>query len=235
MASSYGRDFLNRSSKSRFQEFLLARIARNQWTLIRQKISRTPSHVIEVGPGVGRFARQVISTAGTKYSGYEGDEELLAHLQKELPGYVSRGVLPSVESAIKAELVHSAHVLEHASTYLEGQKWLENLITLVSSEGHVSLIVPDYDYWGSMFWDDPTHGFPTNEARLGSLLVACNMARIQLIRIYGGKKVMTGPLRDLVGLLLKLFCFLFPKSRRSINSIRQAYFTPHLLLIAKKL
>ncbi len=230
--ASYGREFLARSVRDGLRNSLLDSIARKQWQTIIAATNAIPSRIIEVGPGVGRLARQIQKAGLSTYIGYESDPEILLFLKGHSQGKFIRGSLPHIRPRQRGDLVLASHVLEHARDYEHARKWLQNLKQMINEKGRLCIIVPDCDYWGSMFWNDHTHGFPTNQARLEGLLLSLEMEVVSVKRLFGGSPVKTKVLRGLMNFVLEMVEFVIPSKRQFINGFRQAYLVPHLLVLA---
>ena len=129
------------------------------------------SEILEIGPGGGRLAREIISR-GINYAAVEPTKSMITATQEsicknELSGYqleIYGDKLPNLDSKLlnRFDAVLLVHVLEHAYNPYDAHDWLSALKTTLKPGGYVFLMSPDYiDYQGEFFECDWSHSFPT--------------------------------------------------------------------------
>jgi SAM-dependent methyltransferase len=127
--------------------------------------------VLEVGTGTGRLAHALKAWGGVAYKGIEPNSSLANY--SRMQGFdVSEYELPNLpkEFQNKFDRVISLHVIEHAPTYLDARKWLEEMIRVTKPGGFILVATPDIRDYQVYFWDsDWSHGYPTTPARISQI------------------------------------------------------------------
>ena len=124
--------------------------------------------ILEIGTGTGRLANALQSWHGVLYKGIEPNSKL-AEFSRSLGYDVLEQELPNLPKNFqnKFDGVISHHVLEHAPTYLEARRWLEEMIRVTKPGGYILIAAPDIRDYGNYFFDsDWSHGYPTTPARV---------------------------------------------------------------------
>jgi SAM-dependent methyltransferase len=127
--------------------------------------------VLEVGTGTGRLAHALQVGGVAAYKGVEPNSSLANY--SRMQGFdVSEQELPNLprEFQNKFDRVISLHVIEHAPTYLDARKWLEEMIRVTKPGGFILVTTPDIRDYQAYFWDsDWSHGYPTTPARISQI------------------------------------------------------------------
>jgi len=127
--------------------------------------------VLEVGTGTGRLAHALQAGGVAAYKGVEPNSSLANY--SRMQGFdVSEQELPNLprEFQNKFDRVISLHVIEHAPTYLDARKWLEEMIRVTKPGGFILVTTPDIRDYQAYFWDsDWSHGYPTTPARISQI------------------------------------------------------------------
>ena len=126
--------------------------------------------ILEIGTGTGRLAN-ALQGLGVFYTGIEPNSKL-AKFSRSLGYEILEQELPNLSKNFqnKFDAIISIHVLEHAPTYLDARRWLEEMIRVTKPGGYILVATPDIRDYGSYFYDsDWSHGYPTTPTRLTQL------------------------------------------------------------------
>jgi SAM-dependent methyltransferase len=127
--------------------------------------------VLELGTGTGRLAHALQVVGVASYKGVEPNSSLANY--SRMQGFnVSEQELPNLprEFQNNFDRVISLHVIEHAPTYLDARKWLEEMIRVTKPGGFILVTAPDIRDYQAYFWDsDWSHGYPTTPARISQI------------------------------------------------------------------
>ena len=124
--------------------------------------------ILEIGTGTGRLANVLQGFEGVLYKGVEPNSKL-AKFSRSLGYDVLEQQLPNLSKNFqnKFDGVITLHVLEHAPTYLDARRWLEEMIRVTKPGGYILVAAPDIRDYGKYFYDsDWSHGYPTTPARV---------------------------------------------------------------------
>jgi SAM-dependent methyltransferase len=124
--------------------------------------------ILEIGTGMGRLANALQGVEAVLYKGIEPNSKL-AKFSRSLGYDILEQELPNLSKNFqnKFDGVISLHVLEHAPTYLDARRWLEEMIRVTKPGGYILVATPDIRDYGKYFYDsDWSHGYPTTPARV---------------------------------------------------------------------
>jgi SAM-dependent methyltransferase len=125
---------------------------------------------LEIGPGVGPFAR-LCAERNIPYVAIEPNEKLGAMIRAMghdvIPAMIPPIPLPEGSIAV----LHASHVIEHCATYREALAFIAEAARVVEPGGLVSIAAPDFDHLGNEFYRTHySHALPINVRRLSQLM-----------------------------------------------------------------
>ncbi len=155
------------------QNWLVSRYIR----LIEANLGDKNSPILEIGPGAGKLAQQLIRK-GYSYSAVEPTRAMAAELRiigSQQAKYVEIFECPLSEvpetQNRKYGLVIAIHVLEHNTNPYSARAFLAKCHNLLADGGRLLIICPDYDSYGDLFYNvDWSHGYETTIPRVRALL-----------------------------------------------------------------
>ena len=101
--------------------------------------------------------------------------------------------------------VISLNVIEHAPTYLDARKWLEEMIRVTKPGGQILVATPDIRDYKEYFWDSNlSHGYPTTPARVTQIF---NDLKVD-VKFSGSMHL--GSTTGMAGLIAHAISFLIP-------------------------
>lgn len=132
-------------------------------------------HLLEVGTGSGRLARQLLGTnQNLIYTGIEPTSTLRNATAENLLEFESRAnlidsSLPELENVQNDSFDGCLmfHLLEHATDQIQAHRWLSSIIQKLKPGGRVIIVCPNHFDYRSYFYDvDWSHGYPTTTRRI---------------------------------------------------------------------
>jgi SAM-dependent methyltransferase len=155
------------------QDWLVNRYMR----LIEANLGEKSSPILEIGPGAGRLAQQLIRR-GYFYNAVEPTRAMASELRL-IGSKQDKSVeifecplseVPETENR-KYGLVIAIHVLEHTTNPYSARAFLAKCHDLLATGGRLLIICPDYDSYGDLFYNiDWSHGYETTIPRVRALL-----------------------------------------------------------------
>jgi len=156
-------------------KWILLREVQNRIRLAQNIRKQEKLKTLELGPGRGHFARSVLSL-GWEYRAVDASPAVLRLLRDD--GIeVTEAFVPPVPKEIGGgyDLALMEHFIEHMDSPVSARALLDSICQLLSQDGLIFIVSPDYLVHRSNFWDcDYTHSFVTTAERLRQLLLDCN-------------------------------------------------------------
>jgi SAM-dependent methyltransferase len=170
-------------------------------------LRKSPAVVLEVGPGLGRFAEECMALKYT-YLGIEFNTTLLRELALKYRMICSR--VPPVP--LRSESVHvivADQVIEHMPTFRDSSDFLSECHRVLKPSGLLVLGFPDYARMpGLAFYDcDYSHSFLTTKNRVAQILKDTGFEPSRIIRFTGS---VSSPLLRLLLDLMMLIIYAKP-------------------------
>jgi len=134
--------------------------------LLQKALELTPIRsqelrVLEVGPGHGYFAH-VCRSYGFDYEFVDISKVIFDKMTKQGFSGSCKSLASLTDLPKRYDLVWMSHVLEHSPTWIDARAMLSEGKKLLSEEGSLVIVSPDYLSSRKMFFDsDATHGYPT--------------------------------------------------------------------------
>jgi len=137
--------------------------------------------IIEVGPGLGRFAEHC-KAQEIDYEAVEPNERQAAHIQSL--GYpVYRTLAPPLPvPGDHYDVFYASQVIEHMPNRLVAVEFVSEAMRVVRPGGWVVLTAPVISSWKEVFWDDYTHNYPTSPRRLVTMFQDLELEEIRVVR-----------------------------------------------------
>ncbi len=171
--------------------------------------------ILEIGTGSGRLAN-ALQNIGVLYTGIEPNSKL-AKFSRSLGYEILEQELPNLSKNFqnKFDATISIHVLEHAPTYLDARRWLEEMVRVTKPGGYILVATPDIRDYGSYFYDsDWSHGYQTTPARLTQL---CNDLKTK-VKFSGSMHL--GSTSALAALIAHFISFIIPTRLANFVTMR---------------
>ena len=132
-----------------------------------------PASVIEIGPGLGRFAHECRARK-MSYIGIEPSRELCSDLEKSGFQMINKKVPPIPVEGQSFDLVHSRDFIEHLCSYTEVIDFLLESYRVLKPGGYTSVIAPNYQTIKHLFFQyEYQHSFITTKYRVRNMLMDC--------------------------------------------------------------
>jgi len=127
-------------------------------------------NILEIVPGQGDFAIELIKRSNVTYLSYEADEELYKILrEKNIQAKYGR-IPPLNENDNSFDAVVMLNVLEHMQNVTEAEAIIREIRRVLKTGGILFTVTPSFMSWGKDFYNfDYTHTFITTELRLNQL------------------------------------------------------------------
>jgi len=163
------------------------------------------SHVLEVGPGAGHFARECVKR-GYKYIAIDSSHVIRDKL-KEMGIDVLDATIPPIPMEEKTvDLFFASMVLEHMPTYIDAIGFIEEGKRVLKPNGIICLTFPNAYPNGKIFWEmDYTHSYFTTPRRVVQLCKHLGLDVIEVQKSIGWFWVHSTPLHDILRHITNLF------------------------------
>lgn len=202
--------------------------------LAKKHISTPKANVLEIGPGLGFFATECISS-GYIYTAIEANQIMAQHLRED--GYnVISAFVPPIPGPDLFDIIFMNQVFEHMKNRDQAAELIQSCKEHLAKEGILVISSPDIEFWKEDFFvGDYTHDYPTSQKRLEQIFIDNGMdilhSSIYSIIIAG--RLAVGVLTLLVRGCYRLgfFHLLFGKKAFKAKSS----LLPSCLIIGKKL
>lgn len=142
--------------------------------------------ILEIGIGRAVFATSLKNVLGDnlEYVGIEPNDDLRG--KAESMGFKTiNAILPPFPIELQKasfDVVIISHVLEHFKNHSEVLEVLQCVNDLLKPGGHFVLVYPDYNDWGSEFFDiDYSHSYPITERRVNHLLTDTGFSLVKSV------------------------------------------------------
>lgn len=168
----YDNYFARSDSISRVGKWIIAREVQNRIQLARILSNQATLKTLELGPGRGHFAREVLSL-GWEYQAVDASPAVLGLLREEGVEVLQSFVPPMpAEAGGGYDLVLMEHFIEHMDSPASARALVGSICQSLSPNGLIIIVSPDFLAHRSNFWDcDYTHSFVTTAERLRQLLL----------------------------------------------------------------
>ena len=168
----YDNYFARNDSISPIGKWIVAREVQNRIRLARSLSAQTDLKTLELGPGRGHFAREIISL-GWQYQAVDASPAVLRLLREEGIEVLQSFVPPMpAEAGGGYDLVLMEHFIEHMDSPASARALVDSICQSLSPNGLIIIVSPDFLAHRSNFWDcDYTHSFVTTVERLRQLLL----------------------------------------------------------------
>jgi SAM-dependent methyltransferase len=144
-----------------------------------------PALVLEIGPGLGWFARECKS-AEYSYLCIDVNQGILRELSKEDYRTICGFVPPLPIRSESVEVVVADQVIEHMISFREASELLADCHRALKVDGFLMLGFPDFIRMGVAFYDcDYSHSFVTTENRIDQILRDTGFEPVKLTRFCG--------------------------------------------------
>ena len=171
----YDNYFARSDSISRVGKWIIAREVQNRIRLAQTLSNQGTLKTLELGPGRGHFAREVLSL-GWEYQAVDASPAVL-RLLREAGVEVLQSFVPPMpaEAGGGYDLVLMEHFIEHMDSPASARALVDSICQSLSPNGLIIIVSPDFLAHRSNFWDcDYTHSFVTTAERLRQLLLDSN-------------------------------------------------------------
>lgn len=152
---------------TRLGHWLVGRVARAEFHLLRPYLPSHTCQILEVGPGTGTLA-DILSNAG--WSNYKIIEPNTIMFQSLLArGYHGDQYLapPFKEADTSVDVIIASNVFEHMNGALQASQFIEESHRILRPNGLLCLMAPDYLHWQADFFNaDYTHNNITTARRV---------------------------------------------------------------------
>lgn len=119
------------------------------------------SHVLEIGPGRGAFAREC-QRREIPYTGIEPSDSLRAELSADGINVVKSSVPPIDLKGDEFDLVYSFHIVEHMKDYHDVMEFFAEAYRVLKPGGYMAVIAPNYRLVKNVFFQyEYQHAFVT--------------------------------------------------------------------------
>lgn len=171
----YDNYFARSNSISPIGKWIVAREVQNRIRLVRRLSKQKSLKTLELGPGRGHFAREVLSL-GWEYQAVDASPAVLRLLKEEGIEVLQSFVPPMpTEAGNGYDLVLMEHFIEHMDSPASARALVDSICQSLSQNGLIIIVSPDFLAHRSNFWDcDYTHSFVTTAERLRQLLLDSN-------------------------------------------------------------
>jgi SAM-dependent methyltransferase len=172
-------------------------------------------HVLELGPGEGRFAL-LASSGGSSYTAVEASRVGAARLRAAGYSIIDAAVPPLPEGLGRYDCIYASHLVEHLHTADEVRTVLREARSRLTPDGVIALVFPDARWMGFEFWDaDYTHHWPSTERRVRQVAVDAGLEVVSGTRIC---LTQTGRRARLLAWAVRLYPYallasLFPRAK----------------------
>lgn len=168
----YDNYFARNDSISPIGKWIVAREVQNRIRLARSLSAQTALKTLELGPGRGHFAREIVSL-GWQYQAVDASPAVLRLLREEGIEVLQSFVPPMpAEAGEGYDLVLMEHFIEHMDSPASARALVDSICQSLSPSGLIIIVSPDFLAHRSNFWDcDYTHSFVTTAERLRQLLL----------------------------------------------------------------
>ena len=168
----YDNYFARSDSVSRIGKWIIAREVQNRIRLARSLSDQTTLKTLELGPGRGHFAREILSL-GWEYQAVDASPAVLRLLREEGIEVLQSFVPPMpAEAGGGYDLVLMEHFIEHMDSPASARALVDSICQSLTPNGLIIIVAPDFLAHRSNFWDcDYTHSFVTTAERLRQLLL----------------------------------------------------------------
>jgi SAM-dependent methyltransferase len=127
--------------------------------------------VLEIGPGLGAFADELVKMRQLSYKAYEPDTSMYEQMRGRGFQVEKRKAPPVVEQDTCLDAVIMLNVIEHMQTVDEAERLIADAQRVLKEQGILFVVVPSFLSWGKDFYNfDYTHTFVTTELRIAQLL-----------------------------------------------------------------
>jgi SAM-dependent methyltransferase len=202
-------DFYSQRKVTKISRMWNEGFANRNATKIQSMISKGDS-VLEIGTGNGPIANKLYQNY--KYTGYEPNPVLASNLNSMGIFVHRKSVPPLLEKDESQNIVVAIHVLEHMTDIKEAQALLNEMRRVLTANGKLFLICPDYLDFGPTFFDaDYSHSFITTRNRLTQMLIDSGFEITEQKFIYGPFNYFPGIFCNLA---VKAFFFLINPLRK---------------------
>jgi SAM-dependent methyltransferase len=168
----YDNYFARSDSISPIGKWIVAREVQNRIRLARRLSDQTALKTLELGPGRGHFAREIVSL-GWEYQAVDASPAVLRLLREQGIEVLQSFVPPMpAEAGGGYDLVLMEHFIEHMDSPASARALVDSICQSLSPNGLIIIVSPDFLAHRSNFWDcDYTHSFVTTAERLRQLLL----------------------------------------------------------------
>lgn len=147
---------------------------------IKQKVNKDKIKILEIGPGLGYFAKLTTQDKKFQYSAIEINNSLAQNL-RDSGLDVAIGSVPPINTNRKYDVIYLNQVFEHMPNWNIALELVEDIKTKLNKNGLAIIICPDIEFWGTDFFlGDYTHSFPTSKR---ALCQVCTDAELNIIEI----------------------------------------------------
>ena len=171
----YDNYFARSDSISRVGKWIIAREVQNRIRLAQTLSNQGTLKTLELGPGRGHFAREILSL-GWEYQAVDASPAVLRLLREEGIEVLQSFVPPmTAEAGGGYDLVLMEHFIEHMDSPASARALVDSICQSLTPNGLIIIVAPDFLAHRSNFWDcDYTHSFVTTAERLRQLLLDSN-------------------------------------------------------------
>lgn len=171
----YDNYFARSDSISPIGKWIITREVQNRIRLAKSLSDQTALKTLELGPGRGHFAREILSL-GWEYQAVDASPAVLRLLREEGIEVLQSFVPPMpAEAGGGYDLVLMEHFIEHMDSPASARALVDSICQSLTPNGLIIIVAPDFLAHRSNFWDcDYTHSFVTTAERLRQLLLDSN-------------------------------------------------------------
>jgi SAM-dependent methyltransferase len=128
--------------------------------------------ILEVGPGHGHFARQILDN-GQEYDAIEPSDYFRQALNEKGFQVTEEPVPPILRNSEVYDLLYASMVIENLPSSREAGEFASEAARVLKKGGIMCLVFPNYLTWGRFFFDEHyTHSFETTPRRIMHLLAS---------------------------------------------------------------
>lgn len=200
-------DHFANSKATRLGDWLTERTVARQFRFVSSHLAQGhASRILEIGPGLGEFARQFIERGFREYDVVEPNAIMRARLQ-ELGVRAARNYLipDLMEEDCTFDLIIVCDVFEHLNDAREASRFIAEANRILKPGGLILIVSPDLMDWREDFYNcDFSHSNPTTVRRTLEMFHNEGMRLVEFAYLYACFSGATG---YLLSRLIKLATF----------------------------
>lgn len=194
--------------------------------VMRRHLPHNPTSIAEIGLGTGKLAEKFSTNHSLKVRGF--DIERFEGLHKDIDFFEgSVENIPNLDVP-KSDVCFSKSVIEHVDDFRNFFRASEHLI---SDDGIVIVLCPNWKTQWKNFYDDPTHLRPFNVVGLRTAAQICGLEVLSCSEFYQLPLVWKLPA---LGRFLEITRIRLPERIRNRNPALRFSYENMLLLVARK-